>query len=95
METHKCWRVQSNFEVLMSFLKNRADLEAGICFGVSSSCTVQVLVQRFFNSCPDYALIPFVPFEDIWEPYAPFRLLSTARYDCLDPVRNQRSKHWK
>lgn len=82
------------FEVFMAFLKNRADHEAEIYFGISSSCTVPALIQQFFNSCPDSALIPFVPFQDIWGSYAPFRLLPAARYKCLDFVRDQHSKIW-
>lgn len=82
------------FEVLRAFIKNKADPDAEICFGISSSCTVQVLVQQFFNPCPDYALIPFVPFEDIWETYGPFRLLPAARYNCLVSVRDKHSKIW-
>lgn len=80
------------FEVLMAFFRNRADLEAERCSGIRSSFTAKVLVQPLFNSYPDHALIPFLPVEDIWEAYAPFRLLPAARYTRSDRVRDQHSK---
>lgn len=74
------------FEVLMAFLGNGADPEARIRrkrggdISDTSIHTAKDLIQQYFSCTPDYRLISFVPFEEVWEACSPLRRLPVTRY---------------